>query len=162
MLVGESLRHVGDDWVWSRKHDGIRVLYQDGALFSRTGLFIMWWYEPVPPGMVLDGELCTPEHSTHTSVNSALQTGKKLHVFWFDVYRLDLRFDERYRLLQTYVPAVPQYRLMPGWDQYLLEISRRYGWEGVVIRRRDGLYRPGHRSVYEMVKHKVKHGIDDP
>ena len=132
------------------------------------------------PGLIMDGE-CYHHGWTLQQLNSIARTQKTavdydvLQFYWYDVVDVNSIFDERFAFMQDirdqynftfepernfecgelriqFVPQVP----VTGYDK-MLELHNQYvseGWEGLVVRDPDKLYRPNGRTN-DMVKIKV-------
>ena len=132
------------------------------------------------PGLIMDGE-CYHHGWTLQQLNSIARTQKTavdydvLQFYWYDVVDVNSTFDERFAFMQDirdqynftfepernfeygelriqFVPQVP----VTGYDK-MLELHNQYvseGWEGLVVRDPDKLYRPNGRTN-DMVKIKV-------
>ena len=132
------------------------------------------------PGLIMDGE-CYHHGWTLQQLNSIARTQKTavdydvLQFYWYDVVDVNSTFDERFAFMQDirdqynftfepernfeygelriqFVPQVP----VTGYNK-MLELHNQYvseGWEGLVVRDPDKLYRPNGRTN-DMVKIKV-------
>jgi len=136
-------RAVGDDWLFERKFDGIRLLaYKRGAevrLYSRNRLeqalpLLAEAVAGLPVrDAILDGELTWDRQGGY-------------HVF--DILWLDGRdltaapIEERRAVLGRLPFAGPLQRvaLVDASDPW--ELARREGWEGVIAKRRGSPYEP--------------------
>jgi ATP-dependent DNA ligase len=148
-------RFAGDDWLFERKFDGIRLLaYKRGGevkLYSRNQLL-----QDIPPiesaiaampvkDMILDGEVTWDRYSGY-------------HVF--DILWLDgqsttaLPLEERRALLATLRFKAPLQRVDLLDDQEPWERARREGWEGVIAKRRGSPYE--HRRSKHWLKMKIE------
>ena len=148
-------RFAGDDWLFERKFDGIRLLaYKRGTdvkLYSRNRLL-----QNIPPienaiaampvkDMILDGEVTWDRHSGY-------------HVF--DVLWLDgesttsLPLEERRALLAKLAFKAPLQRVDLLDDKEPWEHARRQGWEGVIAKRRGSPYE--HRRSRHWLKMKIE------
>jgi bifunctional non-homologous end joining protein LigD len=134
-------RFAGDDWLFERKFDGIRLLAykrgQDVQLYSRNRL-----PQQMPAiasavaaigadEAILDGEVTWDGHSGY-------------HVF--DVLWLNgqgttaLPLEERRALLKTLTFTAPMRRVGLLDEPEPWERARREGWEGVIAKRRGSPY----------------------
>ena len=132
------------------------------------------------PGLIMDGE-CYHHGWTLQQLNSIARTQKTavdysiLQFYWYDIVDTNSTFDERFAFMQDikdqynftfepervfkdgelriqFVPQIP----VTGYDK-MLELHNQYvseGWEGLVVRDPDKLYRPNGRTN-DMVKIKV-------
>jgi bifunctional non-homologous end joining protein LigD len=134
-------RFAGDDWLFERKFDGIRLMaYKHGSdvrLFSRNQL---------PQNMpaiaaavaaigadeaILDGEVTWDGHSGY-------------HVFdilWLNGHSTTaLPLEERRALLKDLTFSAPMRRVELLTEAEPWELARREGWEGVIAKRRGSPY----------------------
>jgi bifunctional non-homologous end joining protein LigD len=134
-------RFAGDDWLFERKFDGIRLLAykrgQDVQLYSRNRLPQHLPAIAAAVGAigaedaVLDGEVTWDGHSGY-------------HVF--DILWLNgssttaLPLEERRALLQTLTFTAPMRRVDLLDEPEPWERARREGWEGVIAKRRGSPY----------------------
>jgi bifunctional non-homologous end joining protein LigD len=141
-------RFTGDDWLFERKFDGIRLLaYKDGAdvqLFSRNRLLQNHAYPDFAnviaglphDNLILDGEALGIWGPHNEAVS--------YHVYdllWLggrDLTKLTL--DERTALLDTVPLRAPLSRVERLTDQQPWERACAEGWEGVIAKRRDSRY----------------------
>lgn len=131
------------------------------------------------PGLILDGEAY---HHGYTlqQLNSIARTQKTvkdygvLQFYWYDIVDPNSTFDERFALMKDIrdemnlifepernfkdgelrIQFVPQEEVI-GWDN-MMKLHNQYvseGWEGLVVRDPDALYRPNGRTN-DMVKIK--------
>lgn len=132
------------------------------------------------PGLILDGEAY---HHGYTlqQLNSIARTQKTvrdygiLQFYWYDIVDPNSTFDERFALMKDIrdemnlifdpeknfedgelrIQFVPQEEVT-GWDN-MMKLHNQYvseGWEGLVIRDPDALYRPNGRTN-DMIKIKI-------
>ena len=132
------------------------------------------------PGLILDGEAY---HHGYTlqQLNSIARTQKTvkdygiLQFYWYDIVDPNSTFDERFALMKDIrdemnlifdpeknfedgelrIQFVPQEEVV-GWDN-MMKLHNQYvseGWEGLVIRDPDALYRPNGRTN-DMIKIKI-------
>ena len=148
-------RFTGDDWLFERKFDGIRLLaYKRGKvvkLFSRNRLLqnipgIENAIAAMPvKELILDGEVTWDRHSGY-------------HVF--DVLWLDgesttsLPLEERRALLAKLKFRTPLQRVDLLDETEPWERARRQGWEGVIAKRRGSPYE--HRRSKHWLKMKIE------
>ena len=134
-------RFIGDDWIFERKYDGIRLLaFKQGSdvrLYSRNRLRqniprVAEAIAALPVGdAVLDGEI-------------TWDMEKAYHVF--DVLWLDgrsvtaLPLEERRALLKKLPFRAPLQHVPLLEDAAPWERACREGWEGVIAKRRDSRY----------------------
>jgi bifunctional non-homologous end joining protein LigD len=148
-------RFTGDDWLFERKFDGIRLLaYKRGSevtLYSRNRLLQnIPAIEKAIAGMpvkelILDGEVTWDRHSGY-------------HVFdilWLDgKSTTDLPLEERRALLAKLTFKAPLQRVELLDDKEPWERARRQGWEGVIAKRRGSPYE--HRRSKHWLKMKIE------
>ena len=132
------------------------------------------------PGLILDGE-CYRHGWSLQQLNSVARTQKTvkdysiLQFYWYDVVDMNSTFDERLAFMKdiqdqlglTFEPErefkedelriqfVPQVEIS-GWNN-IMNLHNQYvseGWEGVVIRDPDKVYKPNGRSN-DMIKIKM-------
>ena len=133
------------------------------------------------PGLILDGE-CYHHGYSLQKLNSIARTQKVatdydiLQFYWYDIVDPNSTFDERWSYMQdlrdeynidTFDPEkvfdyeelriqfVPQIKTF-GWDN-MMKLHNQYveeGWEGLVIRDPDKVYKPNGRSN-DMIKIKL-------
>jgi bifunctional non-homologous end joining protein LigD len=149
-------RFTGPDWIFERKHDGIRLLtFKRGAevrLYSRNRL--LQHCPPVADAVaalplddaILDGELTWGGR------------GPTYHVFdalWLDGRDLrSLPLDERRAILGRLPLRPPLARVAEVNDAEPWDRARREGWEGVIAKRRDSRYE--HRRSPHWLKMKCE------
>lgn len=132
------------------------------------------------PGLIIDGE-CYRHGYSLQQLNSIARTQKTavdyevLQFYWYDVVDLNSTFDERWAFMQdirdqlnlTFEPErefkekelriqfVPQV-IVSSWNA-IMDLHNEYvseGWEGVVIRDPDKVYKPNGRTN-DMIKVKM-------
>ncbi len=158
----------GEEWVYERKYDGIRLLaYKRGAdvkLYSRNRLL-----QNIPSlesaiaalpakELILDGEVTWDRHSGY-------------HVF--DVLWMDgrsttaLPLEERRAILKKLPFTKPLERVDLLDDAQPFERARREGWEGVIAKRRGSPYEHRRSKLWlkmkcEASQELVVGGFTDP
>ena len=148
-------RFAGDDWLFERKFDGIRLLAykrgKDVKLYSRNRLLqniphIEKAVAAMPfKDLILDGEVAWDRHSTY-------------HVF--DILWLDgrsttgLPLEERRALLKQLKFSGPLRRVELLKEKEPWERARQEGWEGVIAKRRGSPYE--HRRSKHWLKMKIE------
>ena len=132
------------------------------------------------PGLIMDGE-CYHHGYTLQQLNSIARTQKTavdydvLQFYWYDIVDVNSTFDERWAYMQDIkdqlnfefdpekefkkeelrIQFVPQIEVT-GWDN-MMKLHNQYvaeGWEGLVIRDPDKVYRPNGRTN-DMIKIKI-------
>lgn len=175
MLATPGVLPDGPEWLYEVKWDGMRVLADvvDGvlSLASRSGRDVTANFPELAelvalaPDVLLDGEVVLLENGIpsfsalaermHGPVDERTAMARPVTFMAFDVLRLygvpllDRTFDERRATLDRLdALAVPTLGLSPTYvdGRALLDATSQRGMEGVVAKRRDGLYRPGRRS----------------
>lgn len=137
----------------SPKLDGVRCLYKNGQLVSRTNyvfLCLRHILDALDTDLILDGELyCGSldffEISGLVRRESAIPDTLKIEFHIFDVYHPSLPFTERLKLLAS-LPIDGPIKLVPHTQTPSQEIESvakvhvRNGFEGVCFREPDSLY----------------------
>ena len=132
------------------------------------------------PGIILDGE-CYHHGYTLQQLSGIARTQKTavdydvLQFYWYDIIDPNSTFDERWSYMQDIkdqmnfgfdperefksgelrIQFVPQEEVI-GWDN-MMKLHNQYvseGWEGLVVRDPDALYRPNGRTN-DMIKIKI-------
>ena len=148
-------RFAGDDWLFERKYDGIRLLaYKHGRevkLYSRNRLLqnipgIESAIAAMPvKEVILDGEVTWDRHSGY-------------HVFdilWLDgTSTTELPLEERRALLKNLKFNGPLHRVSLLDEAAPWERARKEGWEGVIAKRRGSPYE--HRRSKHWLKMKCE------
>ena len=161
-------RFTGEDWIFERKYDGIRLLAfkqeSEVRLFSRNRLpqnipHVAAAIAALPVrDAILDGEITWDRQ-------------KGYHVF--DVLWLDgrsvtgLPLDERRTLLQQLPLRAPLQRVPLLTDAAPWDRACREGWEGVIAKRRDSRYEHKRSKCWLKMKCELTHdfvvgGFTDP
>ena len=148
-------RFTGDDWLFERKFDGIRLIaYKRGGdvkLYSRNRLL-----QNIPPieraiaampvkELILDGEVTWDRHSGYNVFD----------ILWLDgESTTELPLEERRALLAKLKFKAPLERVDLLDDKQPWERARRQGWEGVIAKRRGSPYE--HRRSKHWLKMKIE------
>jgi ATP-dependent DNA ligase len=148
-------RFAGDDWIFERKFDGIRLIaYKHGSdvrLFSRNRLA-----KTLPAVAAAISSLPVDEVILDGEVTWDGQSG--YHVF--DILWLNGRavtampIEDRRALLQSLPFEGPMRRVELVEDHEPWERARREGWEGVIAKRRGSPYE--HRRSKHWLKMKIE------
>lgn len=148
-------RFTGDDWVFERKFDGIRLLaYKRGSsvqLFSRNQLLqqsprIEEAVRKLPADeLILDGEVTWDRDSEYSVFDIMWMNGKSTTA---------LPLEERQALLGTLRLKKPLGRVELLDDKEPWERARREGWEGVIAKRRGSPYE--HKRSKHWLKMKIE------
>jgi bifunctional non-homologous end joining protein LigD len=165
----------GPEWLYEVEWDGVRVLADvaDGRvrLLDGEGHDVSRQFPELAglthlaPDVLLDGEVVLLEDGvprsaaladrTHGPVDPRAARAAPVTYMVFDVLRLygvpllERPFAERRATLERLdLPAAAHLSLSPAYTdgRALLEATLQQGMEGVVAKRRDGVYRPGERS----------------
>ncbi|HEU5240147.1 MAG TPA: hypothetical protein VFU37_23635, partial [Pyrinomonadaceae bacterium] len=161
-------RFSGQEWIFERKFDGIRLLaFKEGAdvrLYSRNRLpqnipSLSQAIAKLPPrALILDGEITW---------------GRELRYYVFDILWLDgrevtaLPIEERQALLAELPLKATMQRVETLNDQAPWERAQKEGWEGVIAKRRGSVYE-SRRSPHwlkmkcELAQEFVIGGFTDP
>ncbi|MEB3031686.1 ATP-dependent DNA ligase [[Mycobacterium] nativiensis] len=172
---GEVARLDPDRWAFEGKWDGYRLLVEADRgrvrLRSRSGREVTGEYPQLQSlagdltehHVVLDGELVALDDAGVPSFEAMQNSSRSARLqFWaFDLLYLDGRpllratYRDRRRLLETLAQGTDLVvkDLLAADAAEALEQSGRLGWEGVVAKKWDSTYRPGHRSP-AWIKHK--------
>src|SRR5690606_13612619 len=175
----------GPEWLFEVKWDGMRLLADvaDGRvrLTSRSERDVTASFPELAaltdlvPDVLLDGEVVLLENGVpsfaalaervHGPVAPRIAQARPVTFMVFDVLRLygvpllERPFAERRATLERLdLASVPVVSLSPIYTDgaALLDATRERGMEGVVAKRRDGVYRPGRRSPsWTKVTHRL-------
>lgn len=157
----------------SPKLDGVRAIVKDGVVYSRSG-------KPIPNKNVqrmykhyhgYDGELIygnPTDANVYNKTVSAVMTedGPKVDFYIFDYWDNTDIYDSRYGYLYETVLScgmhlVPQYEVTSEDDIIKYEkIMLDLGYEGVMLRNPNAVYKYGRSTVKEEGLLKVKRFID--
>jgi bifunctional non-homologous end joining protein LigD len=175
MLATPGALPEGPDWLFEVKWDGMRLIADvaDGRvrLSSRSERDVtanfpeLGALTDLAPDVLLDGEVVLLENGVpsfaaladrmHGPVAPRVAQARPVTFMVFDVLRLygvpllERPFTERRETLERLdLASVPVLSLSPIYTDgpALLAATRQRGMEGVVAKRRDGVYRPGRRS----------------
>ena len=148
-------RFAGDDWLFERKFDGIRLLAykrgKDVKLYSRNRLLqniphIEKAIAAMPfKELILDGEVAWDRHSTYHVFDILWHDGKGT---------TGLPLEERRALLKQLKFSGPLRRVELVKENEPWERARREGWEGVIAKRRGSPYE--HRRSKHWLKMKIE------
>ena len=163
------------DFVAEIKWDGIRGMLEcfggEPHLYSRLGndrisdaAFLVEAMDGRETDVVLDGELYLPD-GTSSDVADKANEDKLLYVAYDVLFHdgqeyLDHSYSERMKLLDQIVAQIghPRVQLTVVSEQPsdLLEVMKDMGREGIMMKRKSGVYRPGKRS-WDWQKIKIHH-----
>ena len=172
------LIYMGDD---NKLHTASRgAMNYDAAMFEILNHQDLIKLFKENPGLIMDGE-CYHHGWTLQQLNSIARTQKTavdysvLQFYWYDIVDTNSTFDERWSYMQDIkdqmnlsfnpeknfergelrIQFVPQEKVS-GWDN-MMKLHNQYvseGWEGLVIRDPDKVYRPNGRTN-DMIKIKI-------
>lgn len=155
------------DWAFETKWDGFRLIVEieDGVVTarSRAGNVVTERYPRLAAlaedlaehRVVLDGEAVVFDADGTSNLALLQADSVRAEFVAFDVLYLDgtslvrKRFSDRRRVLEALAARSPALRVPPpleGSGAQALDYSREHGLEGVVAKRRDSVYLPGHRG----------------
>lgn len=158
------------DYVYSEKLDGIRAYWSGKFLFTRQGNLIYapsWFTDSLPP-IALEGELWIGRgqfEETMATVMDSKPDEKAWRQVRFMVFDLPASldsFDERYQKMKGLTEAMklPHLGYVTHYPiesemalRELLASINRKGGEGLMLRKRDGIYMGGRSS--NVIKMKV-------
>ncbi len=181
MLAAPAVKLPEDraEWMYEMKLDGYRCLAgREGGrvkLWSRRANLMTKDFPNIahacaklPEDTLLDGEVVAIDASGRISFNlmqHRRSRAQQICLYAFDllIYRgrkvLDLALSERRKLLIEALQGVPDdIKLSESFDAEpaeLLHLAQRFGFEGIVAKRKGSLYKPGKRSG-DWLKLKVK------
>jgi bifunctional non-homologous end joining protein LigD len=148
-------RFAGDDWLFERKFDGIRLIAykrgKDVKLYSRNRLLqhiphIEKAIAAMPfKDLILDGEVAWDRHSTYHVFDILWLNGKSTTA---------LPLEERRALLKQLKFSGPLRRVELLKEHEPWERARKEGWEGVIAKRRGSPYE--HRRSKHWLKMKIE------
>jgi bifunctional non-homologous end joining protein LigD len=166
MLLRPGVIPSGDGWAFELKYDGFRAIVstEDGFQVRSRRAWNMTDRVPelreLPPGLVLDGELVAfnAAGAPHWPlvVERVLHGNTAIPVTFvaFDLLRVDGHditcnpWSQRRTLLEGTWAERPCARLSDVYDDghVLFDAVVEHGLEGIVAKRRSGIYRPGYRG----------------
>jgi ATP-dependent DNA ligase len=148
-------RFAGDDWLFERKFDGIRLIaYKRGGdvqLFSRNRLpqhlpAVATAIRNLPVDeAILDGEVTWDGHTGYHVFDILWLNGRSVTT---------MPLEDRRALLQSLPFEGPMRRVELVEDHEPWERARREGWEGVIAKRRGSPYE--HRRSKHWLKMKIE------
>jgi DNA ligase-1 len=155
------------------KLDGIRCIVINGTAFTRTMKLVPNWYIRFKLGLIkcpliLDGELLlTKPNATFQEITSAImrEDGEPdFHYYIFDNYQKSRGYLARMDSCQFIQP----YYSTLGWticnnvEDILVkeELALKEGYEGIIIRSPNGLYKQGRSTFKEQYLLKLKRFTD--
>jgi DNA ligase D-like protein (predicted ligase) len=162
-------RFAGDDWVFERKFDGIRLL-----AYKRTGEVRLYSRNRLPQNLptVAKAIADLPQHELILD-GEAIWSEDEGGYYVFDVLWMEgrdltqLPLTERRAILQSLPLHKPLRRVVALEDAEPWERARAEGWEGVIAKRRDSTYehrRSPHwlKMKCELAQELVVGGFTDP
>jgi ATP-dependent DNA ligase len=148
-------RFAGDDWIFERKFDGIRLIAfkhgSDVRLFSRNRLAknlpaVAAAISTLPVDeVILDGEVTWDGQSGYHVFDILWLNGRSVTT---------MPLEDRRALLQSLPFEGPMRRVELVEDHEPWERARREGWEGVIAKRRGSPYE--HRRSKHWLKMKIE------
>lgn len=182
MLAAKAPSSLAFPLFASPKIDGIRALIREGRVLSRSGKEIpnRWCGEVLGSNIALeglDGELTVgPPNAPNVmqATTSGLMTREGRPSFTFHVFDYYTRprepFQVRYNNLRIYFEAGPGWHEVAFLPQVVVENSDELaayeaeclaqGYEGVMLRSPDGLYKFGRSTAREGYLMKLKRFVD--
>jgi len=161
-------RVAGDDWLFERKFDGIRLLaYKRGGdvrLYSRNRL-------PQELPAVAEAVAALPVHDAILDGELTWDRQSGYHVFdilWLNGHNTtSLALEDRRALLKELPLSAPMRRVELIDDPEPWERARREGWEGVIAKRRGSPYEHRRSKLWlkmkcELSQELVVGGFTDP
>jgi len=161
-------RVAGDDWLFERKFDGIRLLaYKRGGdvrLYSRNRL-------PQELPAVAEAVAALPVHDAILDGELTWDRMSGYHVFdilWLNGHNTtSLALEDRRALLKELPLSAPMRRVELIDDPEPWERARREGWEGVIAKRRGSPYEHRRSKLWlkmkcELSQELVVGGFTDP
>jgi len=175
-----STLREGSQWVYEIKLDGYRAIAVKSdnkvRLFSRRQKsfnqqypYIVEALVDLPDGTVLDGEIVALDDSARPQFNLLQnyrsEAGRiRYFVFVLLCYQnrdtTGLPLVERRQLLRSLMFRSPRIQSVDYFETSaanMVAAAREQGLEGVIAKRRDSLYQPGHRTG-AWLKHRISHG----
>ena len=139
----------GEEWIAQPKYRGWRVVIpSSNIVYTRHRNVVPIEVSYKPEWEIgeyqLDGEIINPQRHTEYGVRRAILDGTwQLKIFDIFVQGKDYTLDERIRLLNTYFKIYPLVFYINTYNDmfYLRDHCKGHGFEGVVIKRRDSLYK---------------------
>lgn len=167
----DSRKHNVDEWIMSEKLDGMRCIWANDTLMSRTGHLIHApdaFLEHFPKGLVLDGELWTGRGEFQAAM-SILRNQKKDMEQWTHVKYMvfdtpgSAPYQDRMNVLRSMLVSTKapiylhHFRVCSNrldLQNYLQEVEQQ-GGEGVMLREPSGGYPYG--RTHKLLKVKTSH-----
>ena len=166
---GSVAKLNGTQWAFEGKWDGYRLLFDSDhgtvSLRSRSGRDVTTEYPQLKSvgadlgdhHVLLDGEAVALDEHGVPSFGEMQNRARATRVeFWaFDLLYLDgrsllnVKYRDRRKLLETLAEGTNLIvsEQIPGDGAEALSYSAERGWEGVVAKKWDSTYQPGHRSA---------------
>lgn len=166
---GSVAKLNGTQWAFEGKWDGYRLLFDSDhgtvSLRSRSGRDVTKEYPQLKSvgadlgdhHVLLDGEAVALDEHGVPSFGEMQNRARATRVqFWaFDLLYLDgrsllnVKYRDRRKLLETLAEGTNLIvsEQIPGDGAEALSYSAERGWEGVVAKKWDSTYQPGHRSA---------------
>jgi DNA ligase D-like protein (predicted ligase) len=162
----------GPSWTYELKFDGyralgvkangqVRLLSRNGKDLTKRFTSIAHALEALPDETAIDGEIVAYGADGRPSFNvlqNHREAGPELHLYAFDLLTLRGRdltrepLEVRRKILRAEVmPLLPDSirysETLEATPAELIEAVREQGFEGIVAKRRDSMYKPGQRSA---------------
>lgn len=148
------------DYLVSEKYDGVRAIWKEGKLMTKTGnqIFAPKWFIDALPDVWLDGELWTKRQDFEFIASTVLdktpqeQAWKKIEYRVFDMPNYHMPFIERSkayaRLIETlevpFIKAIEQVSLVDNDAlRAMLEEYTKKGAEGLILHRKQAKFSSG-------------------
>lgn len=167
--------HEIDGWYWSWKRDGVRAFFDGNQLISRSGQVYNVPSDLLAslPRQKLDGELVGPTFEDTLLAIQGSPESEAWNVMSYQVFDSpewpDEPFSERYqRLLELkdsgdygfHVVVQHRVRSVDAMRERLEKLTAQ-GYEGIVLRHPDALYRPGRNAKTGLKWKLAQHGEAD-
>ena len=169
---------VASEWQYEIKFDGYRCIAikqkNQAELFSRRGLLFKQFlnlYDEIriqpAKAFILDGEVVALDADGRSDFNALQHAGTRqidVHFYAFDLLHLDGHdltgepLVERQNLLRQSFAPTSFFHIAPsltGKLKTILAKIRKFGFEGIIAKRKDSIYQPGERPG-SWVKKKLK------
>jgi len=167
-----------EDYVAEIKLDGHRRLVTHDVSYSRiaTEHYHKHIQKHIPTGCMLDGEIIPTEGevSARRVTHLLAEQPYALKLVVFDILyahgksTMDLSWDMRHYMLDVVMsmiksPSIARSDVYVFGDEYdleeLLDIAAEHGSEGIVIKRRDAIYKPNSRASWVKWKFTETHDV---
>lgn len=180
--TNEEIEALKFPLIASPKIDGIRAIIKDGTVYSRS-------MKPIPNIRIqelfgkeeyngFDGELVLGNPTDPNLYNKTMEVmrheprnqedfDEKIKFLVFDLYDLDLPYKERYEILKSKVKNSKNVDFLKGefitsanqLNEFEAQVLED-GFEGVMVRNPDGLYKQGRSTLKQSWLVKIKRFVD--